>query len=235
MDMNLSKLQEIVENRDAWCAAAQQVAKSRTWLSDWTITRRRQSREPDGRIWSLQSRSEEKKLPPGKPGVEGRVSVMSCLRARTPAAHHHQKRRFATKVLGKESGVLDTMCEDGATRRNLVPNGSGNEQNWLRIFPCPGATAFPELIKASKLSKTHLKNTIFREQHWNMYITICKIDDQCKFDSWNRACKSLCSGTTQRDRVGRKVGEGGLGWGGHMYTCDQFMLMYGKNHHNIVK
>ena len=34
MDMNLSKLQEIVENRDAWCAAAQQVAKSRTWLSD---------------------------------------------------------------------------------------------------------------------------------------------------------------------------------------------------------
>ena len=22
--------------------------------------------------------------------------------------------------------------------------------------------------------------------------------------------------------------------GGHMYTCGQFMLMYGKNHHNIV-
>ena len=33
MDMNLSKRQEIVENRDAWCAAAQQVAKSWTWLS----------------------------------------------------------------------------------------------------------------------------------------------------------------------------------------------------------
>ena len=28
MDMNLSKLQEIVENRDAWCAAAQRVAES---------------------------------------------------------------------------------------------------------------------------------------------------------------------------------------------------------------
>ena len=25
------------------------------------------------------------------------------------------------------------------------------------------------------------------------------------------------------------------GRGKHVYTCDQFMLMYGKNHHNIVK
>ena len=23
--------------------------------------------------------------------------------------------------------------------------------------------------------------------------------------------------------------------GGHMYTCDWFMSMYGKSHHNIVK
>ena len=30
-------------------------------------------------------------------------------------------------------------------------------------------------------------------------------------------------------------GSGGWsGWRGHMYTCGQFMLMYGKNHHNIV-
>ena len=29
--------------------------------------------------------------------------------------------------------------------------------------------------------------------------------------------------------------EGGSGCGGHMYTCGQFMVMYGKNHHNIVK
>ena len=36
MDMNLSKLQEIVEDRGAWCAAIHGVAKSRTQLSDWT-------------------------------------------------------------------------------------------------------------------------------------------------------------------------------------------------------
>ena len=34
MDMNLSKLQEIVKNREAWCAAVHEVAKSWMQLSD---------------------------------------------------------------------------------------------------------------------------------------------------------------------------------------------------------
>ena len=36
MDMSLSKLQELVKDREAWRAALHEVTKSQTWLSDWT-------------------------------------------------------------------------------------------------------------------------------------------------------------------------------------------------------
>ena len=38
VDMSLSELQEMVKNREAWYAAVHGVAKSRTWLGDWTTT-----------------------------------------------------------------------------------------------------------------------------------------------------------------------------------------------------
>ena len=38
LDMRLSKVQEIVKDREAWCATGHRVAKSWTWLSNWTTT-----------------------------------------------------------------------------------------------------------------------------------------------------------------------------------------------------
>ena len=45
MDMSVSKLRELVMNREGWCAAVHAIAKSRTWLSNGTEPRLNQNDE----------------------------------------------------------------------------------------------------------------------------------------------------------------------------------------------
>ena len=40
VDINLSKLWEIVKDREAWHSAVHEVAKSQTWISNWTTVLR---------------------------------------------------------------------------------------------------------------------------------------------------------------------------------------------------
>ena len=43
MDMSLGMLRSWCRHREAWCAAVHGVAKSRTWLSDWTELKTKQN------------------------------------------------------------------------------------------------------------------------------------------------------------------------------------------------
>ena len=109
MDMNLGKLQEMVRVREAWHAAVHGVAKSWTWLGDWTTTRVSQGF-------------------PG--GASGRKSAYQCRRF---------KRHMFDPGLGRSPGVgngyplqyscLENPMDWGAWQ--AIVHGVAKSQAWL--------------------------------------------------------------------------------------------------------
>ena len=89
-------------------------------------------------------------------------------------------------------------------------------------------------LNTTLVSKQKARVGWFERIGWNMYITLCKVDGQCKFYVWSRTPKAGLLGQPRGIGWGGRW-EGGSGWGIHMYPCGWFMLMYGKKHHNIAK
>ena len=73
-----------------------------------------------------------------------------------------------------------------------------------------------------------------REQHWNIYTTIYKIDSQWEFATWFRELKPRTLWQPREMRWGGQW-EGGSRGRWHMYTYGWFTLMYGRNLCNIVR
>ena len=70
MDLNLNKVWEIVKNREVWCAAVHEVAKSWTGLSDWTTTKPSLEQGPNSQLREVR-KLQKKSVQPAEVGSWG--------------------------------------------------------------------------------------------------------------------------------------------------------------------
>ena len=85
-------------------------------------------------------------------------------------------------------------------------------------------------LQYSCLGKSHGQRSLVGYSPWG-----CKESDTTEWLSTSTHVSRInLPKSTQRDRVERE-GKGIQDGGQHMHMCSWFMLMYGKNHHSMVK
>ena len=94
--------------------------------------------------------------------------------------------------------------------------GSSQPRDWTQVSN-PGLPHCRQMTTLYARQQKRHRHAL-REQHWDMYVTICETDHQPKFDAWNRALKA--------GAPGQPMGWGGEGgrrevWneGTHVHPC----------------
>ena len=72
-----------------------------------------------------------------------------------------------------------------------------------------------------------------REWHWNMYIIVCEVDCQSRFNAWDRVLRTGALGWPWGMGWGGRW-EGGSGWGTHVHPWLIHVNVW-QNQYNIVK